>query len=76
MSKWHFSTDPRENYKGLDVPAGHSALFRAMDNQQRFYDDIMRKQQEKDQLSFKNALNQAAQKAMGELNHMCATKHK
>ena len=70
MSKWHFSTDPRENYKGLDVPAGHSALFRAMDNQQRFYDDIMRKQQEKDQLSFKNALNQAAQKAMGELNHI------
>jgi hypothetical protein len=68
MSKWHFSTDPRENYKGLDVPSGHSALFRAMDSQQRFYDDIMRKQQEKDQLSFKNALNQAAQKAMAELN--------
>ncbi len=70
MSKWHFSTDPRENYKGLDVPAGHSALFRAMDSQQRFYDDIMREQQEKDQLSFKNALNQAAQKAIGELDHI------
>ena len=63
-----YSQDPRENYKGLDVPAGHSALFRAMDGQDRFYAEIMRKQQEEQQTSLKQALNQAAQKAMTELN--------
>ncbi len=63
-----YSQDPRENYKGLDVPAGHSALFRAMDGQDRFYAEIMRKQQEEKQASLKQALNQAAQKAMTELN--------
>lgn len=49
-------------------PSGYSALFRAIDIQQSFYTDIMRKQQEKQQASLKLALNQAAQKAMAELN--------
>lgn len=56
--------DPWDNYNGLQVPPKHGDLFRAMDQQERFFAEVMKM----NEVSIKNALNQATQKAIGELN--------
>ena len=56
--------DSWDNYNGLQVPSKHGDLFRAMDQQERFFAEVVRMNEQ----SIKNALNQATQKAIGELN--------
>ena len=49
------SKDSWDNYKGLQVPPKHGDLFRAMDQQERFYAEIMKM----NEISIQNAFNQA-----------------
>ena len=58
------SKDSWDNYKGLQVPPKHGDLFRAMDQQERFYAEIMKM----NEVSIQNAFNQAKPKVIAELN--------
>ena len=58
------SKDSWDNYKGLQVPPKHGDLFRAMDQQERFYAEIMKM----NEISIQNAFNQLKPKVIAELN--------
>jgi len=58
------SKDSWDNYKGLQVPPKHGDLFRAMDQQERFYAEVMKM----NEVSIQNAFNQAKPKVIAELN--------
>jgi hypothetical protein len=58
------SKDSWDNYKGLQVPPKHGDLFRAMDQQKRFYAEIMKM----NEVSIQNAFNQAKPKVIAKLN--------
>lgn len=60
------SKDSWDSYKGLQVPPKHGALFNAMDQQERFYAEIMRQ----NEISRKNAVSEFTQKAIRELDHI------
>ena len=58
------SKDSWDNYKGLQVPPKHGDLFRAMDQQERFYAEIMKM----NEVSRQTAFNQLKPKVIAELN--------
>jgi len=58
------SKDSWDNYKGLQVPPKHGDLFRAMDQQERFYAEIMKM----NEVSKQTAFNQLKPKVIAELN--------